>query len=133
MEQSTRGIGEHDMQEIIDKIIKILEHYRKTLERDIYENALLSERCYCEGEDYGYSKAIETIKNVVEEYNDGWIPVEQGLPKTSAKCWVTLDINGKLITRRDCFHNGDWEISMNKYVIAWQYEEKPKPYKPKGE
>ena len=79
------------------------------------------------------NKAIETIKNVVEEYNDGWIPVEQGLPETSAKCWVTLDINGKLITRRDCFHHGEWEISMNKYVIAWKYEEKPKPYKPKGE
>lgn len=121
------------MQEVFDKIIKILEHYRKTLERDIYERALLSERCYCEGEDYGYGRAIETIKDVVEKYNDGWIPADKELPTTSKSCWVTVDINGNIFTRRDCFYNGSWERTMNKYVTAWQYEEKPKPYEKKGE
>lgn len=97
-------------------------------------------RRYSLDSEFSYAKAIKIVKEVAEEYGEdtnvhtnGWIPVDKELPTTSRKCWVTLDINGKLITRRDCFHHGEWEISMNKYVIAWQYEEKPKPYKSKGE
>ena len=122
-----------NMKEIFDKIIEKLECKRKKIERDKYESVLLSDRCHCEGEDFGYVKAIEIVKQVVEEYNDGWIPVEKELPKERKNCWVTVDINGNIFTRRDCFNNGEWEISMNKYVKAWQYEEKPNPYKTKGE
>ena len=115
------------MKEAFDKIIERLEIESIMLPTTklFYENP--QNGAYVE-EVVTLEDAIKIVNEVVKEHNDGWIPIDKELPTTSRKCWVTLDINGKLLTRQDCFHNGEWEISMNKYVVAWQYEEKPKPY-----
>ena len=121
------------MQEVIIEIIDTLEKEHNkwcdlyNVDRDKgYINVYADRKIESLGD------AIQIVKQVVKEYNGGWIPVEQGLPTTSKNCWVTVDINDTVFIRRDRFRNGEWEISMNKYVVAWQYEKRPKPYKPKG-
>lgn len=121
------------MQEVIIEIIETLEKEHNkwcdlyNVDRDKgYINV------YADRKIESFGDAIQIVKQVVKEYNGGWIPVEQGLPTTSKNCWVTVDINDKVFIRRDRFRNGEWEISMNKYVVAWQYEKRPKPYKSKG-
>lgn len=94
-------------------------------------------------------KNIDVLKKSIvamEEYlrfkkrndNDGWIPVEDGLPEEGEEVEVTIeemaDSAGGMIyyTKTAWVQEERWVIKRNPYnprVIAWQ--PLPEPYKPK--
>lgn len=117
------------MKEFIDKLIERLEEYIETAK--------------AEG-DYTYIEPFEIAKNTVnqlaEEYNDGWIPVSSGrLPEEGVAVEVTVkedNDNGgyDLYVFESWYQEGSWVISKNRYnptVIAWK--PKDSPYQPKVE
>ena len=86
--------------------------------------------------------AKEAVQEVVEEYNNGWIPCSSGvLPKRSNSYCVTKmfenDGNPIYETCHEIFYTIDnkWDCERDEdyewRVIAWK--EKDKPYQPKGE
>lgn len=80
----------------------------------------------------------EIIRSHMDEMNDDWIPVEEGLPGDREEVEVTIEEKanevGKIrrYTKRAWIQDGRWIIRQNPYeprVIAWQ--PLPEPYKPK--
>ena len=66
--------------------------------------------------------------------NNGWIPVSERLPQNYRNCWVTVYVcGGTPFVKRDCYYNGEWEQTLNEFVIAWQYMDTPLPYQPEDE
>ena len=73
----------------------------------------------------------EAVDRVKEEYNSGWIPVSDGLPKEDMQCWATFESSN--VDKIQYLASQKWwngEMVDNK-VIAWQ--PLPAPYQPKGE
>ena len=122
------------MQEVFEKIIEQLES--KAFER--YEKKGMGGQMVID-----YDDAIEIFKQTAAEYNNGWIPCSEQLPKESDKyndelypmCLVTIesgetclgvfryDVN-KWYTKMFC---GENNYSTERNVIAWQ--PLPEPYK----
>ena len=122
------------MQEVFEKIIEQLES--KAFER--YEKKGMGGQMVID-----YDDAIEIFKQAAAEYNNGWIPCSEQLPKESDKyndelypmCLVTIesgetclgvfryDVN-KWYTKMFC---GENNYSTERNVIAWQ--PLPEPYK----
>lgn len=82
-------------------------------------------------------KATEIIKKVSEEYNDGWIPCSDHLPKENGYYFVTqieksISNGKKIAVNTDYveFSEGRWARAKHLEVIAWL---DIKPYQPKGE
>ena len=80
----------------------------------------------------------EIIRSHMDEMNDDWIPVEEGLPGDREEVEVTIeektdeDGGKRYYTVRSWLQDGRWIIRQNPYeprVIAWQ--KLPEPYKPK--
>lgn len=82
----------------------------------------------------------EIVKQVAEEYNDGWIPCSERLPKESELVIIYAEsiARGGSIMVVACLHNGFWfaQTSSDTFgltgigqfnVIAWQ--PLPEPYK----
>lgn len=133
------------MQEVFEKIKKNL----------VTELTFCSGYPNCSEYDYAYevamydarNKATAIVNQVAEEYNNGWIPVEERLPKTPkgyGDCyWCTLKsekYNETIckVVQYARFRNGNfWQLSReDSYikgykVIAWQ--PLPEPYQPKGD
>lgn len=101
---------------------------------------------YLGGKKDAFVEAISIVKELAEEYgkdnnvptNDGWIPVEEGLPKEKADVLVwhsDLDMHcvAWYNSATQKWHSNDFELSFedSKDVIAWQ--PLPAPYQPKGE
>lgn len=80
----------------------------------------------------GISDAIEIVKQVAAEYNNGWIPCSERLPKKDGFFIATLDgeIAGeeKPFSGLAEFENGKWVDDEEEYqcVLAWQ--PLPEPY-----
>jgi hypothetical protein len=121
------------MKEIIEKLIGRLEEEKSKGHYD--SNSVI-------GEKNCWNKAIEIVNQLAEEYNNGWISVEDALPeltegnecfKQSPCCYVTLKWWDGDITESVGWYNqsGVWNDDSERCkVIAW----KPiAPYKPKGE
>ena len=122
------------MREGFEKIIEQLES--KAFER--YEKKGMGGQMVID-----YDDAIEIFKQAAAEYNNGWIPCSEQLPKESDKyndelypmCLVTIesgetclgvfryDVN-KWYTKMFC---GENNYSTERNVIAWQ--PLPEPYK----
>lgn len=88
------------------------------------------------------SDVEEIIKQVAEEYNNGWIPVSERLPEKNIDVltWARSTARGGDICFVGCCDNGAWFLQSSagtlsyptQYeVIAWQ--PLPEPYQPKGE
>lgn len=91
-------------------------------------------------------ESIEIVKQTAEEYNNGWIPCSERLPKVEinpvTNDYVRYNVtykNGDMSDVR-CYAYGEasggkhWLNGgkiMDEYVIAWQ--PLPEPYQPKGE
>ena len=60
------------MQEVFEKIIEKLEERSKEYNSGVRLHGKPEEMLTCE--------AIEIVKQAAEEYDDGWIPVEERLP-----------------------------------------------------
>lgn len=85
-----------------------------------------------------YQKGYEDGKKDICN-DDGWIPVEEGLPGDREEVEVTIeektdeDGGKRYYTVRSWLQDGRWIIRQNPYeprVIAWQ--KLPDPYKPKN-
>lgn len=112
----------------VEKIVKqaaaeYSECYKECTECEAYDK----EKHYCPK----FCHVIqETIKEIKENNNNGWIPVESGkLPKQNEDVLATITSHGRIITVAITYFP-EWlegEIRM----IAWQ--PLPEPYDQKGE
>lgn len=80
---------------------------------------------------------IEIVKQEAKQYNNGWIPCSERLPKENGHYYVTQIVKsastGKKIAIEKSyveFSIGEWRRAKNLEVIAWLDIE---PYQPKGE
>lgn len=123
------------MQEVFEKIIEKLEE-----KQDIF---LYEDSDYGEGKYNAFDEAIEIVKQEAEQYNNGWIPVEERMPEEAFGCLVTvIDCNPVTLTEfenilpyvvgydGDSWNDADGE-EIPFEVIAWR--KLPTPYQPKGE
>lgn len=140
------------MQEVFEKIIKKLEEIAVQEDAPIYEGDRESDnyiRC---------SNAIEAVEQAAAEYNNGWIPCSERMPKEhesmlakfkgTAK-WknqmfekisdevnvTVIDEKGKCTTNHAHTIDGEWSCDILKVfktyrIIAWQ--PLPEPYQPEG-
>lgn len=78
--------------------------------------------------------AIKIVKQEVEKYNDGWIPVSEKLPEEKEDVEVTVEeiadeVGGKRYYNvRSWLQDEQWVIKKNPYhptVIAWKYPTEP--------
>ena len=100
------------MKEFIDKLIERLEEL-KTDAIDKWDGGA-SHRAY--------SKSIEIVNELAEEYKGGWISVNERLPKK--KTWVLVTRKSGVVDIEMLSTNG-W-ISKIDEVIAWM--PLPAPY-----
>ena len=123
------------MKSVFDKIIEKLEE-----KQDIF---LYEDSDYGEGKYNAFDEAIEIVKQEAEQYNNGWIPVEERMPEEAFGCLVTvIDCNPVTLTEfenilpyvvgydGDSWNDADGE-EIPFEVIAWR--KLPTPYQPKGE
>jgi hypothetical protein len=126
------GTGECNMKEFIEKLIGRLEEYPTYS----FGVSLLNTEEYIK-----VSDLKKLVNQLAEEYNNGWIPVEQRLPeqknvrvddlefRTSEFLWVTTN-DGEVI--QATYETDKWYsyegILINKNVIAWQPLYVPQPY-----
>lgn len=66
-----------------------------------------------------------------EEYNGGWIPCRERLPKENGYYLVTYKKDGNLLVGYWFFNGVDFNQTEEVEVLYWQHL--PEPYKPKGE
>ena len=134
------------MNEFVNKLIERLEKELRLADEEkvicARENPLQFDSA--KGYANGVYTAISIVKELTAEFaedtnvrtNDGWIPVEYGLPVDGIPCWTTVNVCGNFFVRADVFTHGNWRNSFNDTVLAWQYNGEPKPYnpyQPKGE
>lgn len=125
------------MQEVFEKIVEELE-----IERTIANNTFVKYEMNVDlGRVFGLEKAIEIVKQAVEEYNNGWIPVSESLPEEKINP-ITDDFYIYPVMYKDgdvtdikYFHfgYGHWHHGfeiVDDYVTHWM---DIKPYQPKGE
>lgn len=144
------------MQEVFEKIIEKLEEEREYSYANFDEYVKECSPCldakYDDCFHRGLERAARMIQEIVKEYNDGWIPVEERLPEERQPVYIRLD-NGNVfraeIRTREllkewwyCYGETDdmdmlgtiYEVKgwmKSNSVVAWQ--PLPKPYEPKGE
>ena len=121
------------MQMVFEKIIEKLEEQKSGLTEWAEDEAFK----------LATDKAIEIVKQEAEQYNNGWIPVEERMPEEAFGCLVTvMDCNPSTQTDfenilpyfvgydGDSWNDADGE-EIPFEVIAWR--KLPTPYQPKGE
>lgn len=117
------------MQEVFEKIIANLE--KEKLRCFDTENQLYTDKIgiWC------FDRAKEVVTQVVAEYNNGWIPVEDRLPEVEADVLLSLrslDIyTGFRANTEGCFYVEGEGYVEDENVLAWK--PLPEPYQPKGE
>ena len=122
------------MQEVFENIIE-----RLRAEKDIDRSRVYSPE-QCDAIRYSFGAAIDAVKVVAEQYNNGWIPVSERLPEKNKPvlCWVrsTTIASGETFIIGSC-DRGFWflqtyEIGHHHFpvkdyeVLAWQ--PLPEPY-----
>ena len=146
------------MKEVFEKIIEKLEERKQLHERLIaYEskNGTVTEEFQARKAVEVVENAIEIVKQEVEKYNSGWIPVEEELPKYGDNRYYMCIVENHeedppmycqydeecgfgfyqdiydehTLGFVDCEFNTNEELGYEK-VIAWQ---QLLPYQPKGE
>lgn len=127
----------------VDKVVEQLEEAKEKIASEDYcrnmneKESCLHKDCYkCCAE-----HLIEIVKGGgVEQYNNGWIPVEEELPETDK--YILLSFSNFSIPcvgryeedeNGGAFYVGDDEtcVSQDMFVNAWM--NLPAPYQPKGE
>ena len=79
-----------------------------------------------------YEKAINIVSEVEEEYNNGWIPVEERLPEEPGLYLLSYE-NPNCIPTTQVFDGTlfrDRSGSRETHAVAWM--PLPEPYKPIG-
>lgn len=112
------------MQEVFEKIIEKLEDISVlgTFPTEVLQDA------------------IKVVEQVAEEYNNGWIPVEEKLPEEHELYDITFKNDAGIHSDSAIYEpfSGNWywcddetELLEGDKVLAWA--EKREPYQPKGE
>lgn len=126
------------MQEVFEKIKKNL----------VTELTFCSGYPNCSEYDYAYevamydarNKATAIVNQVAEEYNNGWIPVEEKLPEEHELYDITFKNDAGIHSDSAIYEpfSGNWywcddetELLEGDKVLAWA--EKREPYQPKGD
>ena len=111
------------MQAVFEKIIKFIE-------KEIERTSSFSEHDT-------QINIMDYVKQEAEQYNNGWIPCSDRLPKENGYYYVTQIVKsvstGKKIAIEKAyaeFSIGEWRRAKHLEVIAWLDIE---PYQPKGE
>lgn len=110
-------------QEVFEKIIKKLEEIKSAIP-DLIE--------YQAADDI--ESKCDEINDLIREYNNGWIPVEERLPVLYTKILITyMTCEGEKVCEGR--YNGtywyDCDTRTMLNAIAWQ--PLPEPYQPKGD
>ena len=134
------------MMNVLEKILEEIEninYYPEGMGCGIEDCGITDRYEACE---YGWNKAIEAVVESIQNMNDatatndGWIPVEDGLPEEGEEVEVTIeemaDSAGgmRYYTKTAWVQEERWVIKRNPCnprVIAWQ--PLPEPYKPTKE
>ena len=130
---------------VLEKILEEIEninYYPEGMGCGIEDCGITDRYEACE---YGWNKAIEAVVESIQNMNDatatndGWIPVEDGLPEEGEEVEVTIeemaDSAGgmRYYTKTAWVQEERWVIKRNPCnprVIAWQ--PLPEPYKPEN-
>ena len=107
------------MQAAFEKIIEKLEE-----KQDIF---LYEDSDYGEGKYNAFDEAIEIVKQEAEQYNNGWIPCSERLPKYGevVMCYCTNSgITISCITHKGVKPSKSVRFGQHS-VIAWQPLPKP--------
>ena len=143
------------MQEVFEKLIEKLEEEKN---KTFFIETSRPQTQYRYGNSYRplFDTAIKIVNEVVEEYDNGWIPVSEAMPPERDSMFAKLkgtdkwdnamferisdDVNvtveykdGTRRTKTMHTVDGKWksESAVKSTVIAWQ--PLPKQYQPKGE
>lgn len=120
------------MQEVFENIVEKLAK-----EKDLAWQFTDSEDNQTNARFYGkvdaFEKAIEIVEQAVTEYNNGWIPCSEQLPKYGEVVMCCCENGGITVS---CITSKCVKLSKIVWfgqhrVIAWQ--PLPAPYQPKGE
>ena len=120
------------MNKAFEKILERLEEEKNKDRSGVYSEI------QCDVIKFTYGSAKEIVQEVAEEYNGGWIPIEEKLPPDDKYILLSffnfsIPIVGRYEEYEDGsgnFFAGDEDetlISQNMYVNAWQ--PLPEPYK----
>lgn len=125
---------------ILNKILEEIENESKLANEEIRRCA--SENPLQFDEAKGYARGVEYVAEIIrshmdDEDNNGWIPVEDGLPEKRTSCLVTVKYNGFMgmygtwIKTGHLESDNDWlGDCMGGEVIAWR--PLPESYKPEN-
>ena len=117
----------------MQELEKILEEIDETIERygeNPYIDEKVTDLCY----------GLNIAKDIIRKHmNDGWIPVEERLPKAGEHVLVSFRSAGFLPATAIISENGRWSMlqgakgfnDVTEDVIAWR--PLPEPYRPKKE
>ena len=125
------------MNKEFEKIIEELEEEKMSYFLTIANTGDEKLDCAYEHTGDALDKAIESVKQEAEQYNNGWIPCSERLPDDFMSFeYLTIRKGHTLATiTYYCVVNHKWYLSRNSSkeidVIAWQ--PLPKPYQTKGE
>ena len=143
------------MQEVFDKIIEKLEDAKSNVPVNRLLDDIIKDKPKELGQLMAYNKSIEIVKQEAEKYNNGWITVEEELPKDGDNRYYMCIVENHeedppmycqydeeygfgfyqdiydehTLGFVDCEFNTNEELGYEK-VIAWQ---QLLPYQPKGE
>ena len=143
------------MQEVFEKIIEKLEDAKSNVPVNRLLDNIIKDKPKELGQLMAYNKSIEIVKRAAEQYNNGWIPVEEELPKDGDNRYYMCIVENHeedppmccqydegcgfgfyqdiydehTLGFVDCEFNTNEELGYEK-VIAWQ---QLLPYQPKGE
>ena len=94
------------MQEFVEKLIERLEEESRDSQENMVKSTSNLVANFCSGASGAYNKTIAIVNQLAEEYNNGWISVEERLPEET-ECY--------LVTWRD-------RVTCKNYVEIVEYD-----------
>lgn len=128
------------MQEVFEKIIEKLEEEKSKVPVNRLLDDIIKDKPKELGQLMAYSNSVKIVKQVAEEYNNGWIPVEEKLPEEHELYDITFKNDAGIHSDSAIYEpfseNWYWcddetELLEGDKVLAWA--EKREPYQPKGD
>lgn len=127
-----KGKGYCNMKEFIDKLISRLE-----IKKEVYTDVLQSmpNNQVVKGKVTCLDEVIESVNQLAEEYNNGWIPCSDKMPLTTGYFLVTIKGFSRPMYAWWLSTEKKWQyLNSTKEiddVIAWQ--PLPAPYQPENQ
>lgn len=129
------------MNKVFEKIIEKLEEEKSNVPVNRLLDDIIKDKPKQLGQLMAYNKAIEIVKQEEEQYNNGWIPFSEQLPKEDEKVYISTKTERVYVgvytkrygfEKREGFICDDGFMWMNT-ALAWKPYVLPAPYQPNGE